>query len=121
MTEVFEKVYLGDIYVAQNAWLLKHLNISHVLNVTDTLKNYFDNKTVVEVKILRRAEKKAPANASVTIDEVEATKNEANHSIIDSSIKDEKIPITTTITEKKTNIKNENVSFGHSFRRYYTL
>jgi protein-tyrosine phosphatase len=89
MTQVFDRVFLGDNVDASNPWLLKHLNISHVLNVTDTLRNYFDNQTTVQVKIFK---KKGDAVPTPVIEEVET---------IDSTPLDAETTPTEDVKQKK--------------------
>jgi protein-tyrosine phosphatase len=52
--EVFPNVFLGNRYDAANASLLKKLRVGSVLNVTDDLKNHFDNKPTAEQKVYRK-------------------------------------------------------------------
>jgi protein-tyrosine phosphatase len=51
--EIFENVFLGNRYDAANATLLKVLRVGCVLNVTDDLKNHFDNKPTVKQRIYK--------------------------------------------------------------------
>jgi protein-tyrosine phosphatase len=46
--KVFERVYLGNKDVAKNISFMKDNNITHVLNVTTNIKNFFENSTLFD-------------------------------------------------------------------------
>jgi hypothetical protein len=47
------RLYLGDQFHAQDKSILKHLRVTHIVNVTDKLPNHFEHSRTVSAKYLK--------------------------------------------------------------------
>lgn len=79
--EVFTKVYLGDKSVAQDLEFIKENNISHVLNMTPSIKNFFDKNPKETLKSSQESKNLSQEDQNPNTEEIKQEEKIPDYSI----------------------------------------